>query len=366
MGICGAVPEWLGIGLQNRIHQFDSGRHLQNLYVLSLNIMKRATAYANANIALVKYWGKNDSPHNIPAVSSISMTLHDVGTEVALAASTLHHELLIENQPAPSKASARVSAYLEQVRMTYPFSGFMRINSHSTVPYEAGLASSASFFAALAKAIDHSLGLNLSLRDQSILARRGSGSAARSIFPGFSGLYGGLNCAHEDAYGFPLEIHPDLDLCMVLAVVDDQKKPISSRDAMNISKRTSPFFGAFVGSHEQDFLGAIEALKDGSFATLGAIMEHSTLKMFSTMWSATPAINYWQPKSLALINLVYGLREKHGPIAFFTMDAGPNVKILCQERDLPIVVKAIAEANLTLNIACVASGCGARLKDIGP
>lgn len=324
--------------------------------------MKRALAYANTNIALVKYWGKSNNPFNIPAVSSLSMTLNDLGTRVTLSQiAGTSHEIFIEGRPAMPKACTRVMAYLEQVREIYGFFGCFHIDSHSTVPYAAGIASSASFFAALAKALDHILDLGLSLRDQSILARMGSGSAARSMFCGFSALYGGSRHAHEDAYASGIAAHSELDLHMIMAVIDDQQKPISSRDAMDACKKTSPFFQAFVDSHDSDFTEAVAALNDGSFATLGAIMEHSTLKMFATMWSAQPAINFWQPNSLAVIDLIYRLRREHGPIAYFTMDAGPNVKILCRGKDLPLIVKTVAESKLTLNISCFVPGLGAHL-----
>lgn len=324
--------------------------------------MNQAKAYANANIAVVKYWGKNDRPLNIPCVSSLSMTLRDFGTTVSLSrSSSKSHESFIGNTPAPLNIAQRTAQYLEQIRKLHNFDGFLRVETESNIPLASGLASSASFFAALATAKNQLFQLSLDAREQSMLARIGSGSAARSILGGFVGLYGGDQLTHEEAYAFQVPHHESLDLAMVIAVVSDQKKPISSRDAMTITKTTSPFFRAFVDAQEQDFEGSMIALRDGSFETLGTIMEHSTLKMFATMWTAQPAIIYWHPQTLALINLIYELRRTHGPVAYFTMDAGPNVKILCTQSILPELVRKVASAELTTTIFCATPGPGSHV-----
>lgn len=322
--------------------------------------MKQAHAFANANIALIKYWGKNEGCFNIPAVSSLSMTLNDFGTSVSLVASKIHkHQALINNKPASLEVLERLDAYLEQVRCFYPFSGHLHVSSKSNVPFKAGLASSAAFFAALAVALDVALALGLDQKDLSRLARLGSGSAARSIFGGFCGLHGGPGTNHEEAFAFPLEINAKLNLAMVIAIVDEGMKPLSSRAAMNLTKKTSPFFNVFVKDHDKDLELAKNALKTGSFVKLGEAMECSTLKMFATMWTALPSINYWRPQSLALIETVYELRKKHGPKAFFTMDAGPNVKILCEEDFLPTVLKTIIETGYARDLLVAKPGSGA-------
>src|SRR5580704_7910974 len=153
--------------------------------------MKKAVAYANANIALVKYWGKSDHELNIPAVSSLSMTLEGFGTTVIVSRSDKdEHTLTIEGTTVPP-TTARLDFYLEQIRRLFPYDGFFHITSKSAVPYESGLASSSAFFAALAVGIDRYLSLMLNAFELSKLARMGSGSAARSIFPGLVGLFGG-------------------------------------------------------------------------------------------------------------------------------------------------------------------------------
>ncbi len=321
--------------------------------------MKAARAYANANIALVKYWGKADHGNNVPAVSSLSMTLKDLGCKVTLTPRMHGHEILRNGDHVSPATFERTCAYLEKVRTLYPYQGYFHLDSQSSVPYASGLASSAAYFAALATALNEACDMRLDDKARSVLARMGSASAARSIFGGFAGLFGGSHRLDNAAYAHPLAVHHDMKLHLIVAVVDDQPKAISSRDAMVATKATSPFFERFVDESDADFLAGSKALLEGSFSTLGTIMEQSTLKMFATMWTATPAIVYWQPLSLAVINAIYALRREHGPVAFFTMDAGPNVKILCEEHNFPLVLRAIAALGVTKNILCTTPGEGA-------
>lgn len=315
--------------------------------------MNKSTAYANANIALIKYWGKSDVRLNVPAVPSISMTLSHLGTTVTVESIDKNHEL--SDPSFKDSERARLFKYLELVREFFPYDGHLRITSKSSIPVSAGLASSASFFAALATALNDHFSLKLAKKELSILARMGSASAARSIFGGFCAL--GYE-SHEDAYAY--ELKSDLDVAMVIAVVDQGPKKISSREAMNITANTSPFFDNFVKEQPKDFDKALAAIKDGDFLALGKLMEHSTLKMFATMWTALPAINYWKPESLGLINLVYELRNELGAV-FFTMDAGPNVKILCPSELLPQVLSKVARSGLTVDIRSSALGQGAQI-----
>jgi diphosphomevalonate decarboxylase len=324
-----------------------------------------ATAYANANIALIKYWGKNDSPFNIPAVSSISMTLDKLGTTVSLSfLKSTNHAVFIDDNIASAEITQRVVIYLEEIRKLYPYSGFFKVSSSSNIPLGAGLASSSSFYAALALTLNDILQLRLNQQDLSLLARIGSASAARSIFGGASALNGGLDLPHNEAFAFPIAMHKELNLVMVIALVDRRPKAISSRQAMNNTKATSPFFASFVNAQATDFSEALKALSDGNLAILGSSMEHSTLKMFATMWSARPAINYWQPQSLALIDLVYRLREQHGPKVFFTMDAGPNVKIICENHFLSVVIEKISTSGIDVEVLCSLPGQAAHIVDL--
>lgn len=322
-----------------------------------------SSAYANANIALVKYWGKSDQALNIPAVSSLSMTLDKFGTYVSVEHSS-SSRLVINNQEIHGAKKSRVFDFMQALKAQGLPTGELNIASLSTIPIAAGLASSAAFFASLSVALNHHFSWGLTPQALSAVARLGSASAARSLFSDFSALHGGANLTHERAHAF-LVSGPD-DLALLIAMVDDAEKALSSRQAMNRTSQSSPFFKQFVEDSAYDFEQGIAALQTHNFEVLGAIMEHSTLKMFATMWTAQPAIIYWQPATLALVNLIYQLRERHGPIAFFTMDAGPQVKILTQKKHISTLIDIIGKSGLTQRLLHTRPGPGAHLVESVP
>jgi len=320
--------------------------------------VKITKAYANANIALVKYWGKSDSASNIPAVPSLSMTLDGIGTTVTLSSSSANaHSLKREKIFVEGPALLRLSSFLEIIRFRLPFDGFIDISTESNVPYGAGLASSAAFFAALVQALNNFYAFNLDAQELSKLARLGSGSAARSMMGGFVALPGGL-ISDDEAYAFSLVPKSSLKLAMIIGIVNTKTKAISSRDAMILTQQTSPYYPSWLETAQADFDGALKALHDGSLPALGSIMEHSALKMHASMWTAKPAINYFLPATLSLMNLIINLREEHGPIAYFTMDAGPNVKILCEEDKLDLITNILIKSKLCEEIRMSYPGPG--------
>jgi diphosphomevalonate decarboxylase len=287
-------------------------------------------AFANANIALVKYWGKNPGPLNIPIVPSISFTLEGLGTFTGVQKShdnADHLEIL--GQETDTESEARVRNFLDYFRATFKVTTYFQVTSHNTIPFKAGLASSASAYASLSKALDNFCGFNLNHHQLSLLARVGSGSAARSLAGGLVGLNGGVGLSHEMAAAFPISLK-QADWQMLIVIIASGPKEISSREAMVSTAKTSPLFMAFVDSSHDDFVKAQSAIAAKDLPITGEIMEHSTLKMHASMWAARPAINYWRPQTLQVMDTVKSFRAEHGPVAYFTMDAGPNVKILCE------------------------------------
>jgi diphosphomevalonate decarboxylase len=321
-----------------------------------------SSAYANANIALVKYWGKSDDDYNIPATPSLSMTLDRLGTRVSVHSSLHKHILVRENKIIDDEALGRLNNFLEQVRADYPYEDYLHISTYSNIPYGAGLASSSAFFAGLAYALNDFLKLKLSTYELSLLARRGSASAARSICGGFVGLYGGF-ITHHESYAFSVKIKTSFKLALIIAVINDRPKAVSSREAMIHTKKTSPYFESWVKTAPSDFLTAQRALLDGSLEPLGLVMEHSTLKMHAAMWAAQPSINYLCPQSMQLINFIYDLRKTLGPIAFFTMDAGPNIKILCEAHNVASIMSLLKNSQLCSDLRLSYAGDGASLCD---
>lgn len=302
-----------------------------------------STARACANIALVKYWGKRDAARNLPAAGSLSLTLGGLVTETtvgfdpALAAD----EVFLDGAPARPADVARISAFLDLVRAEAGITTRARVSSRNDFPTASGLASSASGYAALAVAATTAAGLVSSPRALSMLARRGSGSAARSIYGAFVRMHAGHADDGSDAYAEPVASRLADRVRMVIAIVGGgAPKSHGSRDAMEHTAQTSPFYRAWLELVPHDLAAAEGALAAGDLAALGEIAEANALAMHASAIAARPAILYWQPATLALLAEVRALRER-GVGAWATMDAGPHVKVLTSLEDAAAVAAAL-------------------------
>ena len=161
----------------------------------------KATARGPSNIALVKYWGKRDAALNIPATGSISVTLDGLETRTTVEFdASLAEDVCVLNGTPDAKAEKRVHGFLDLIRQLYGVDHHARVETENNFPTGAGLASSASGFAALAVACNAALGLDLTPPARSALARRGSGSAARSMIDGFAEMRAGSEADGSDAY----------------------------------------------------------------------------------------------------------------------------------------------------------------------
>lgn len=302
------------------------------------------TAHACANIALVKYWGKRDAGLNLPAAGSLSLTLAALVTEttVQFDEGLARDELVLDGAPADG---GRVSPFLELVRGIAGIATHARVTSANKFPTASGLASSASGFAALAVAATRAAGLGLDPRALSILARQGSGSAARSIFGGFVRMHAGEKVDGSDAYAEPIETQLADRVRMVIAIVGGGvAKTHGSRDAMEHSAETSPLYAGWLAAVPRDLVDAEAAIAAGDIAALGTIAEANALAMHATAMASRPAIVYWQPATLALLAAVHELRAS-GLAAWATMDAGPHVKVLTTPRDADAVAARLASVS---------------------
>lgn len=314
-----------------------------------------AVATANANIALIKYWGKRDERLILPYTSSLSLTLSDLYTQTAVNFSDDFSEDSVtldgENLLPTATTFRRVIAMLDLVREKAGISTKARVVSRNHVPTAAGLASSASGFAALCASAAYAAGLKLTPRELSRLARRGSGSACRSIFGGLVIWHAGED--DETSYAEPIEpiaeayaepiaepsspasAPKNLNLAMIVVTLDERKKPISSRDAMRRTVETSPAYMPWVEQSKLDLSEALEAIRAADIAQLGEVVERNALGMHETMHKAAPPVNYFTDKTYAVLRAVRAMRECGWPV-WATMDAGPNVKVLtdgdCAER----------------------------------
>ena len=304
------------------------------------------TARACANIALVKYWGKRDAALNLAAADSLSLTLDALTTEttVAFDDSLAADQLVLDNQPAKPDDVERVSRFLDLVRAEAGVPIKAKVTSRNDFPTASGLASSASGFAALALAATRAAGLTLEPKALSILARRGSGSAARSIFGGFVRMRTGSRS--EDGYAEPVAaVAPGFleQLRMIVAVVGGGVvKTHGSRDAMDHTAATSPMYRAWLDVVPKDLVTAEAAIAKGDLEALGALAEANALAMHASAIAARPSILYWQPATLGILAEVRGLRSSGQP-AWATMDAGPHVKILTTAAAAELVQNALVD-----------------------
>jgi diphosphomevalonate decarboxylase len=301
--------------------------------------MTTAKARACANIALVKYWGKRPGTANLPATGSLSLTLGALATEttVAFDAALDADALWLDGEPADA---TRITEFLDIVRDRAKLTTRARVITRNEFPTASGLASSASGFAALAVAATHAAGLVLSPRELSLLARRGSGSAARSIFGGFVRMH--ASDLDTEAYAEPIA-SPLLDsVRMVIAIVGSgMPKQHASRDGMVHVAATSPLYASWLDVVPRDLYAAESALASGDLAALGELAEANALAMHATAIAARPAVIYWQPATLALLAAVRTLRGT-GRSAWATIDAGPHVKVLTTAGDADHVARALA------------------------
>ena len=250
-------------------------------------------------------------------------------------------------------ALARVSRFLDLIRERAGISAPARVASRNTVPFGAGLASSASAFAALAAAGSCAAGLDLSGRELSRLARRGSGSACRSI-------YGGLvkwNAGHDDATSYAQPVECPMDLAIIVILISAKEKPMSSREAMRLTMRTSPLYPAWVRSSADDMTRALAAVAASDLDALGEVVEANALGMHASMMAARPAVIYWLPQTVTALSAVRDLR-RHGYGAWSTMDAGANVKVLTAAADAGRVASELRDRlpGQTIEVHHIGSG----------
>ncbi len=316
-----------------------------------------ATARANVNVALVKYWGKRDASLNLPATGSISLTLDGLWTEARVGFGGGEADLVeIDGSPAAGEEGRRVTAFLDLVRQQAGRRERARVATRSTVPRGVGLASSASAFAALAAAASRAAGMQLEPQALSALARRGSGSAARSVFGGFVEWQRGERADGADSVAAPLLDRDAWDVRVVVAVTDAAPKSVSSRDGM-AHAQTSPLYPAWVTTAEADLVEARAAIRARDLEALGLVAEHSALTMHAIGLGARPPLLYWRGATVECIHRVWQLRHD-GVGAWVTIDAGPQVKVLCAPADAPRVADALTAVPGVVRVLTCAPGGG--------
>ena len=294
----------------------------------------KVTSYAN--IALIKYWGKADAAKMIPATSSISLTLENMYTETAmtpLGPDATGHEFYIADVLQNPAEHAKISKIIDHYRPEGE-TGFVRVDTVNNMPTAAGLSSSSSGLSALVKACDAYYGLHLPLEELAQEAKFASGSSSRSF-------YGPMAAWDKDS-GAIYPVKTDLDLAMIMLVLEDKQKPVSSREGMERCVRTSTNFPEWIKQSEVDYQDMLVYLKNNDFKAVGELTEKNALAMHATTETATPPFTYLTPETYEAMEYVKQLRQE-GESCYFTMDAGPNVKVLCLEKDLEKLVEIFSK-----------------------
>jgi len=285
-----------------------------------------AVAQAHPNIAFIKYWGNKDEILRLPENGSISMNLQALHTRTT---ATIDHDasadtLSINGEVQEGLALSRARQYLEKVREIYSISGKLRITSENNFPMAAGIASSASAFAALAAAVNALFELELNSDYLSALARLGSGSASRSVPPGYCEWFPGKT--HADSYARSIADSDHWQLWDCVAVVAKEEKKIGSTQGHKLAS-TSPLQDARLKNADERLSICREAIFKKDFEQLAAVIELDSDMMHAVMMTSRPPIMYWQGASVSIMHEIRRLRSR-GIEAAYTLDAGPNVHII--------------------------------------
>ena len=299
-----------------------------------------------ANIAIVKYWGKKDAKKMIPATSSISLTLNDMFTETEMEFisdedikisvekemkngdykdkfSNMTDLFYLNGELQDSVHTEKISKVVDLFRKNR--SQKVKISTTNNMPTAAGLSSSSSGLSAVIKACNKLFGKNYTQSELAQISKFGSGSSSRSFF--------GPIAAWDKDTGEIYEVRTDLKLAMIVLVLNENKKEISSRNGMELCAKTSTYFDEWVKQSEIDFVNMKKYLAENNFEKVGILTEENALRMHKTTETANPPFTYFNEKTYEAMDFVKNLRN-NGEKCYFTMDAGPNVKVLCLEEDL--------------------------------
>ncbi len=314
-------------------------------------------AQAQPNIALVKYWGKSNIARNLPAVGSLSITLDALYSRMSVdLLDEPGADKLTVNGDENTEMLSRVSACIDLI--TGSERGAAMVRSETNFPVAAGLASSASAFAALVMATYECVGKTADTLTMARIAGSVSGSAARSLYGGFVELAAG----GEDIDVRPIADAEDWPLKVIVAVTETEPKPVSSGEAMIRGAETSPFYDSWVERQAEDLTAARFAVENRDFEQLAAVSEHNCLKMHTVMWTSRPAIVYWNNATVACMEAVRELQKKSEPV-FFTIDAGPQLKAVCLPSAEEIVRDTLAGIDGVVKTYSSGLGLGARIVD---
>lgn len=320
-----------------------------------------ARVFSPSNIAIAKYWGKRDVQLNLPTNDSVSITLKDFGsfTTLEFIDSLERDELILNGISEPQERMKKVGRVLDEVRAIWGAPTRARVQSRNNFPTAAGLASSASGLSAVALAAVKAAGLDLPAVKISEIARKGSGSACRSLFGGFVHWRTGERADGSDSVAESIRGADHWNLAVRIAVVREAAKAEASTSGMEHTRLTSPYFNEWVASAQGDVPAIIEAVEKKELKRIAEIAESNCLRMHASAMAARPPVFYWQPQTLRVMQEIWDLRRGGVPV-FFTIDAGPNVVCICEQDSVDQIEKVLSKID-GLEVLSTSVGTGPRI-----
>ena len=299
----------------------------------------KSRAIAHPNIAFIKYWGNRDHDLNLPVNGSLSMNLGALTTctDIEFDNSIPADALILNDQKISGSSLERVGNFLDHFRKLSGKNWKAKVISRTNFPVGAGIASSASGFAALAVAAAKALELNLSQTELSRLARLGSGSACRSIPGGFVEWQSGRS--DQESYAVSIASHDHWDLVDCIAIIQTDHKSITSKQG-HTTAHTSPLQEARISGADIRLKTCREAILDQDFQALSSVIELDSNLMHAVMMTSNPSLFYWKPASLQIMKLIPEWR-KEGLEVCYTLDAGPNVHAICTRNSMQEISKRL-------------------------
>ena len=322
-----------------------------------------ATAQSHPNIALIKYWGNRDQRLRLPSNGSISFNLEGLFTRTRVTFDTrlAGDVLTLNNKKITGQGLQRVQTMLNEVRGMADINLYAEIQSENNFPVSAGIASSASAFAALAMAASSAAGLSLSEAELSRLARHGSGSACRSIPGGFVEWQAGRE--DEDSFAFSIAAPEHWKLIDCIAIISSEQKTTGSSEGHALAD-SSPLQAARVEDAPRRLELCRRAILERDFPSLADVVELDSNLMHSVMMTSRPALFYYQPATFTIMEAVRGWR--HGGLpACYTIDAGPNVHVICPQDNCAKIAEKLEALNGVRQVLTAPVGGAARLVSEG-
>lgn len=317
--------------------------------------MMQATARAHPNIAFIKYWGNRNDDLRLPANSSISMNLAGLFTETTVDwdESLAADYLILNGVPQTGSALERVQTHLETLRHRLNLSVYARVESTNNFPMGAGIASSASSFAALTVAgVAASGRSDIDERELTRLARLGSGSASRSVPGGYVEWHAGVS--HEESYAESIAPEDHWALIDVIAVISTAHKAVGSTEGHKTAL-TSILQNARVADAPSRLVECKRAILDRDFATFAEVIERDSNLMHAIMMTSRPPLFYWLPGSLEVMQSIRSWRSE-GLAVCYTMDAGPNVHCICTQEHALDVARRLRQMSNVVDVRMAGVG----------